>query len=178
MIWYRSQVSLREIPDGASKVYLIGEKYLDQLSATHTSNTAGNGDEVSLYHGMAAEMIRLAGSGGIYLDVNVPDSVSSVGQALPELQYNYPPMQDAAIEAGIFDTGLGGGSQGPGGEKGTRQDYGASFRFGSSHAGGLNMAFCDGSVHIIPYEIDYRVHLLLADRRDGQSFDAAPYLGQ
>ena len=176
MVWYRSQVSLREIPDGASKVYLIGEKYLDQLTATHTSTTAGNGDEVSLYHGMAASMIRLAGSGGIYLDVNVPVSVTNIGSALPNLQYNYPPMQDSPIEAGIFDTGFSGG--GVGGQKGALQDYGASFRFGSSHAGGLNMAFCDGSVHVIPYEIDYRVHLLLADRRDGQTFDAAPYLGQ
>ena len=34
VIWYRSQVSLKQIPDGTSKVYLIGEKYLDQLTAT------------------------------------------------------------------------------------------------------------------------------------------------
>ncbi len=32
VIWYRSQISLRQIPDGSSKVYLIGEKYLDQFT--------------------------------------------------------------------------------------------------------------------------------------------------
>ena len=33
MIWYRSQVGLKQIPDGTSKVFLFGEKYLDQISA-------------------------------------------------------------------------------------------------------------------------------------------------
>ena len=31
-IWYRSQVALRQITDGASKVYLIGEKYVSQMT--------------------------------------------------------------------------------------------------------------------------------------------------
>ena len=29
-IWYRSQVSLKQIPDGSSKVFLFGEKYVDR----------------------------------------------------------------------------------------------------------------------------------------------------
>ncbi len=33
--WYRSQVALRQITDGASKVYLFGEKYVSQMSALH-----------------------------------------------------------------------------------------------------------------------------------------------
>ena len=54
----------------------------------------------------------------------------------------------------------------------------ATFRFGSSHSGGFNMAFCDGSVHSIIYEIDTRVHLELADRQDGVPIEASTYLGQ
>jgi prepilin-type N-terminal cleavage/methylation domain-containing protein/prepilin-type processing-associated H-X9-DG protein len=41
--------------------------------------------------------------------------------------------------------------------------------FGSSHAEGFNMAFCDGSVHMIDYEIDADAHSHLANRADGQS---------
>ena len=32
VIWYRSQVALKQIPDGTSKVYLFGEKYVDQIT--------------------------------------------------------------------------------------------------------------------------------------------------
>jgi prepilin-type processing-associated H-X9-DG protein len=47
--------------------------------------------------------------------------------------------------------------------------------FGSSHAGGLNMAFCDGSVRIISYEIDPEIHSYLGNREDGAAIDAANY---
>lgn len=43
--------------------------------------------------------------------------------------------------------------------------------FGSVHAGGFNMAFCDGSVHLIPYTIDPQTHANLASRNDRQSVD-------
>jgi prepilin-type N-terminal cleavage/methylation domain-containing protein/prepilin-type processing-associated H-X9-DG protein len=177
VIWYRSQVSLRQIPDGTSKVYLIGEKYVDQLTALHTDQQFGNGDECSVYHGFSQALIRLASSGGIWLDFNVPVGVTGVGQAVPITQWNYPPMQDSPIYSGLYATGTGSTGQ-AGGQANALQDYGASFRFGSSHAGGFNMAFCDGSVHSITYEIDYRVHSMLADRGDGQTIDAAQYLGQ
>lgn len=41
------------------------------------------------------------------------------------------------------------------------------FAFGSPHAGSLNMAFCDGSVRTVGYDIDVEVHGHQANRLDG-----------
>lgn len=40
--------------------------------------------------------------------------------------------------------------------------------FGSAHAAGMHMLFCDGSVRSVAYEIDPRVHQLLGNRRDNE----------
>jgi prepilin-type processing-associated H-X9-DG protein len=42
-------------------------------------------------------------------------------------------------------------------------------KFGSAHAAGFNMVFCDGSVRSIAYDIDYRMHAALANRQDGEA---------
>jgi prepilin-type processing-associated H-X9-DG protein len=41
------------------------------------------------------------------------------------------------------------------------------FAFGSPHPGSLNMAFCDGSVRAVEYDIDAEVHRQQAKRLDG-----------
>ncbi len=44
--------------------------------------------------------------------------------------------------------------------------------FGSAHAGGLNMAMCDGSVQFVSYDIDAVTHRWLANRFDGNAVSA------
>jgi prepilin-type N-terminal cleavage/methylation domain-containing protein len=45
--------------------------------------------------------------------------------------------------------------------------------FGSAHSAGFNSVFCDGSVHMIKYEIDPIVFDNLGDRRDGEAIDSS-----
>jgi type II secretory pathway pseudopilin PulG len=42
----------------------------------------------------------------------------------------------------------------------------SNFRFGSAHATGLNMAFCDGSMQFVSYDIDADVHFRAGHRAD------------
>jgi prepilin-type processing-associated H-X9-DG protein len=50
--------------------------------------------------------------------------------------------------------------------------YTDPFRFGSAHAAGTHMAFCDGSVQSVSYSIDPTIHKYLANRNDGHTVDA------
>ena len=45
---------------------------------------------------------------------------------------------------------------------------GCSWNFGSAHQAGVNMAFCDGVVRKISYDIDPNVHMQLGHRADGE----------
>jgi len=48
-------------------------------------------------------------------------------------------------------------------------------RFGSSHAGGFNAVFADGSTHFIPYTIDPTVFRYLGSMNDGHPIDPSGY---
>ncbi len=45
---------------------------------------------------------------------------------------------------------------------------GCNLNFGSAHPSAFQMAFCDGSVHAMSYEIDLQTHQWLGNRSDGQ----------
>ncbi len=168
VVWYRSQMPMALIKDGTSNVYLFGEKYMDQFN--YTSGASGCGDEENLYVGMDDDNIRLGASGGIYTPTAGPPATGGAGGAIvsPYSQYLYPPQADAAIWPSQMKSAAPPGSL---------YDNFNNIRFGSAHAGGFNMAFCDGSIHTVIYEIDPTVHALLSDRQDGTPVDASPYIG-
>ena len=47
--------------------------------------------------------------------------------------------------------------------------------FGSAHLAGFNMAFCDGSVHLMPWSINLTIHGHLANRANGCVVDAKSF---
>ena len=47
--------------------------------------------------------------------------------------------------------------------------------FGSAHASGFNMVFCDGSVQSISYNIDMTIHNYLGNRKDNQPVTSSSY---
>jgi prepilin-type N-terminal cleavage/methylation domain-containing protein/prepilin-type processing-associated H-X9-DG protein len=48
-------------------------------------------------------------------------------------------------------------------------DSKGEYIFGSAHAGGFNMAMCDGSVSLVQFDIDPHVHRVAGHRSDGDS---------
>ena len=59
----------------------------------------------------------------------------------------YPPARDPELRDGLA---------------------GEERRFGSAHPAGFQCVFCDGSVRMIEYEVDNRVHRCMANREDGE----------
>jgi prepilin-type N-terminal cleavage/methylation domain-containing protein/prepilin-type processing-associated H-X9-DG protein len=45
--------------------------------------------------------------------------------------------------------------------------------FGSPHSSGVNMAFCDGSIHLVSFSIDWTIHRDLGDIADDNPVDAS-----
>ena len=44
--------------------------------------------------------------------------------------------------------------------------------FGSAHINGFQMAFCDGSVHMMNFSMNPKIHDYLGNRKDGHVIDA------
>jgi len=119
VIYYHSKVELRQITDGLSNTYLVGEKFLE---SNHYDTGLPSYDDQSFYVGYDRDIAISAW---------------------------FPPLQDTLLPR---DT---------------------AFRFGSAHAGVFQVAFCDGSVHAINYDIDTETHRSLGSRNGGEVVDAS-----
>jgi prepilin-type processing-associated H-X9-DG protein len=141
VIYYRSEVSGKKIPDGTSNTYLIGEKFLSpQLYESNSASIAGYfGDNQGAYIGFEWDNERRA-----WAPKFAGDKAGLPNAAVDE--NDLAPRQDA-------DLGV------------PNPNY---FAFGSAHAGTMNMAMCDGSVQGISYDIDLLTHRYLATRLDGE----------
>jgi prepilin-type N-terminal cleavage/methylation domain-containing protein/prepilin-type processing-associated H-X9-DG protein len=106
----RSQIGFKDITNGTSNTYMVGEKY---LNPDHYFTGTDPSDNENMYVGYNNDVFRCGHS---------------------------VPLKDLK---GLTDT----------------------LRFGSMHPSGLNMAFCDGSVRLVAYDIDRAVHQRQADRR-------------
>jgi prepilin-type N-terminal cleavage/methylation domain-containing protein/prepilin-type processing-associated H-X9-DG protein len=131
--YYRSEIGIKRIEDGASNTYMVGEKFLgvDQYEGSGGGSTTPGfdwGENQNMYVGYEWDNHRSA------WPLN--------GKGFSKEAYQ--PQQD---QAGLAP-------QSP------------LFKFGSAHVTGFNMAFCDGSVRIIPYDIDPLTHSYLASRLD------------
>ncbi|MBI2825205.1 MAG: DUF1559 domain-containing protein [Planctomycetia bacterium] len=109
VVHYHSQVELRQITDGLSKTYLLGEKFLE---SDHYEDGIPSNDDQSYYIGFDRDTI-----------------ISSYD----------PPLRDAPLGD-------------------------IPFRFGSAHPVVFHVAYCDGSVHPMSFQIDRDVHRSLGSR--------------
>jgi len=63
-------------------------------------------------------------------------------------------------QPGTSDDGFNGGKK-------TDPGYGGELMFGSAHTGGFHMAFCDGSVSRVSFDVDPEIHRAQGHRSDG-----------
>jgi prepilin-type processing-associated H-X9-DG protein len=141
VMYYRSEVDFAQITDGTTNTYLVGEKFLPPDAYEGVVNSP----QTPGYYGENQSMYI-----GMEWDnhrvafepagTRFPPSGGTLTPADPEY---YQPRQDTPH----YD------------------NHGA---FGSAHSGGLNMAYCDGSVSTISYDIDPWAHRNLANRFDGE----------
>ncbi len=143
VICFHSEIKPSQVTDGTSKTYLVGEKFLSPEGYDDNAvlfSHASNGDNKSLYAGYEEDNERIAYN-------------AEAGQATsPNKPEFFQPGQDTEINDGDQIT--------------MWQNVVA---FGSAHAGGLNMGFCDGSVQTVSYDIDPLVHRWMANRLDGHT---------
>jgi prepilin-type N-terminal cleavage/methylation domain-containing protein len=121
IIFTRSQFSFKQITDGTTKTFLVGEKY---LAPNHYEDGNSLGDNQGPFQ-CERDSVRWA--------------EPTISASLPGL----PPLQDT-----------------PGAD--------LTYNFGSAHPTGFFMAFCDGSVHRISYDVDNQIFVQQANRLDGQ----------
>jgi hypothetical protein len=123
--YQRSEVKMRQIIDGTSKTYLVGERYINPENYFTGDDFADNS---SMFTGFENETIRTTFS---------------------------PPKIDTYGDWYLVPTRFGA----------------STCSFGSAHSGIFQMAFVDGSIRAVSYEISPELHRCLGNRYDGEEMD-------
>jgi hypothetical protein len=150
--------AIRQIPDGLTKTYLVGEKSLQPQqydSAGLNANSRSYGDDNTMYRGYDYDNVRFASNyaGGTPAGPGLP-TVPTEAQIAADTTgaTYYPPVQDTNDPLGTSDPNF--------------FTYYIN-NFGAAHPAGCQFAMCDGSVQTISYTVDRLVHWELANRQDG-----------
>jgi len=142
VIYGRSNVTIKKIPDGLTKTYLIGEKSLQpqQYDPSTLSNSANRnwGDDQSMYQGYDFDSARWC--------YNSYPSAPTTPPAANDRSWT--PIQDRN------DPDL---------------NHWGILQFGSPHTSAGLFVMCDGSVQAISYNLDGVTHFKLGNRIDGMS---------
>ncbi|HTQ37582.1 MAG TPA: DUF1559 domain-containing protein [Pirellulales bacterium] len=144
LIYAGSSVTIRQISDGLSKTYLIGEK---ALKPECYPGTGGNcpADDQSMFQGYDWDTIRWAGSN----QFSLPSNKIIYGAV------DWRPLRDSETDPYTVFV--------------TTSPF--IVNFGSPHPNGCFFVMCDGSVHGISYNVDPQVHWKLSARNDGNQVD-------
>jgi prepilin-type N-terminal cleavage/methylation domain-containing protein len=128
----RSETKPRQVSDGLSKTYTVGERFIHFLR--YEDGTAGD-DNQSWDCGYDWDSYR-------WTNIKNPSGafLARDGKGL----YPGEPVGDSMTLSSINNQ-----------------------NFGSAHAQVFHMAFGDGSVHAMPYDIDLNIHQALGSRNDG-----------
>ena len=143
VIYGGSMVSFKQIPDGTSKTYLLGEKNLQPQCYAGLVGGNCQADDQSMYQGHDWDTIRWAGDSFALPKSNIPDPGQRDWRPLKD--------QDGTTKDNSDTTGY---------------LYGIR-NFGGPHSSGCQFVMCDGSVQSISFTVDLQTHWKLANRRDG-----------
>ncbi len=146
VIYAGSIIKLKQIPDGTSKTYLVGEKSMQPNCYDGRGTGDCPADNGSIFEGHDWDIIRWASDGNT-IPAGPTDKVNGI---------DWRPLRDEDHQK-TETTDWGSGEK-----------WGET-NFGSMHPNGGFFVMCDGSVQIISYGIDARIHYRLANRRDAQN---------
>ncbi len=181
---YSSEITMSGKTDYAGNG---GDIYNDSSTGFSTIWGPNSHHEAEVSPGKSGWEKIAANSNGIFYPgsevcmVHIKDGVSNT-YMLGE-KYLNPDCYDVADDGGDneslyigdnADNVRWGGDRG----KAPRQDQPGQtdwYSFGSAHSTGLNMAFCDGSVHHISYSIASEIHQALSNRKDGKAISATAF---
>jgi type II secretory pathway pseudopilin PulG len=141
VIYGGSNVTVKKIPDGLTKTYLIGEKSLQPRQydpSTLTNPTRNWGDDQSMYQGYDFDSARWCFNS--FPNAPTTPPVASDRTWTPVQDRNDPDWNHWGI-----------------------------LQFGSPHTAACFFVMCDGSVQGISYTIDGIVHYKLGSRNDGMN---------